>query len=70
VRRDRESGECAGGCVFVGSIDGRIYGLDLAGGKKVWEYEATADGLVNLLRIRQAPTVDSLSPKGGNFPLP
>ena len=29
----------AGGRVFVGSNDGRIYGLDLASGKKVWEYE-------------------------------
>lgn len=26
--------------VFVGSADGRIYGLDLKTGKEVWEYEA------------------------------
>ena len=28
--------------VFVGSNDGRVYGLDLASGKKVWEYEAAS----------------------------
>ena len=32
----------AGGRVFVGSNDGRVYGLDLASGKKVWEYEAAS----------------------------
>ncbi len=32
----------AGGRVFVGSNDGRVYGLDLSGGKKVWEYEAAS----------------------------
>jgi len=32
----------AGGRVFVGSNDGRVYGLDLARGKKVWEYEAAS----------------------------
>jgi outer membrane protein assembly factor BamB len=31
-----------GGRVFVGSNDGRVYGLDLARGKKVSEYEAAA----------------------------
>ena len=29
----------AGGRVFVGSSDGRLYVLDLASGKVVWEYE-------------------------------
>ena len=29
-----------GNRVFVGSADGRIYGLDLKTGNKVWEYEA------------------------------
>ena len=28
--------------VFVGSNDGRVYGLDLASGKTVWEYEAAS----------------------------
>jgi outer membrane protein assembly factor BamB len=28
--------------LFVGSNDGRVYGLDLASGKKVWEYEAAS----------------------------
>ena len=32
----------AGGRVFVGSNDGRVYGLDLASGTKVWEYEAAS----------------------------
>jgi len=32
----------AGGRVFVGSNDGRVYGLDLSGGKKVWEYLAAS----------------------------
>jgi len=32
----------ASGRVFVGSNDGRVYGLDLASGKKVWEYEAAS----------------------------
>ena len=32
----------AGGRVFVGSNDGRVYGLDLASGKTVWEYEAAS----------------------------
>lgn len=78
----------ADGCVFVGCSDGRVYGLDLASGKKVWEYEAaspvtsspavakgkvvvaTADGQIICFGSRQTPTVDSLSPKRGNFPLP
>jgi outer membrane protein assembly factor BamB len=30
----------AGQRVFVGSSDGRVYGLDLKSGEKVWEYEA------------------------------
>jgi outer membrane protein assembly factor BamB len=28
--------------VFVGSHVGRAYGLDLASGRKVWEYEAAS----------------------------
>jgi eukaryotic-like serine/threonine-protein kinase len=36
------SAAIAGGRVFVGSNDGRVYGLDLASGKKVWEYEAAS----------------------------
>src|SRR5947199_5122596 len=32
----------AGGRVFVGSNDGRVYGLDLASSKKVWAYEAAS----------------------------
>lgn len=32
----------AGGRVFVGSNDGRVYGLDLVSGEKVWEYEAAS----------------------------
>jgi outer membrane protein assembly factor BamB len=32
----------AGGRVFVGSNDGRVCGLDLASGKKVWDYEAAS----------------------------
>ena len=31
-----------GGRVFVGSNDGGVYGLDLASGKRVWEYEAAS----------------------------
>jgi len=31
---------------------------------------ATADGQVICFGSRQTPTVDSLSPRGGNFPLP
>jgi len=54
----------------VGSNDGRVYGLDLASGKKVWEYEATADGRVVCFGSRQTPTVDSVSPKGVHFLLP
>jgi hypothetical protein len=78
----------AGGRPFVGSNDGRVYRLDLASGKIVWDYEAaspvtsspavakgtvviaTADGQVMCFGSRQMPTVDSLSPQGGNFPLP
>ena len=26
--------------MFIGSADGRVYGLDLKTGNKVWEYEA------------------------------
>jgi outer membrane protein assembly factor BamB len=33
----------AGGRIFW-SNDGRVYGLDLASGKKVWEYEAASPG--------------------------
>jgi outer membrane protein assembly factor BamB len=29
----------AGGRVFVGSSDGKIYGLDLSSGKVTWEHE-------------------------------
>ena len=29
-------------CVFVDSNDGRVYGLDLASGNNVWEYEAAS----------------------------
>jgi eukaryotic-like serine/threonine-protein kinase len=36
------SAAIAGGRVFVGSYDGRVYGLDVASGKKVWEYEAAS----------------------------
>ena len=45
-RRDQivagAAGRVAGGRVFVGFNDGRVYGLDLASGKKVWEYEAAS----------------------------
>jgi outer membrane protein assembly factor BamB len=30
----------AGGRVYVGSNDGRLYVLDLRDGKKLWEFEA------------------------------
>jgi ribosomal protein L4 len=42
ARRVDSSPAIAGGRVFVGSNDGRVYGLDLASGKKVWEYEAAS----------------------------
>jgi len=44
IRRHTHSSSpaIAGGRVFVGSNDGRVYGLDLASGKKVWEYEAAS----------------------------
>ena len=32
----------AGGRVFVGSNDGRLYALDLASGKVVWEHDEGA----------------------------
>ena len=32
----------AGTRVFVGSSDGKLYVLDLASGKKLWEFEAGA----------------------------
>jgi len=32
----------AGGRVFFGSNDGRLYVLDIQSGKKVWEFEAGA----------------------------
>jgi outer membrane protein assembly factor BamB len=32
----------AGGRAFVGSSDGRVYGVDLGSGKAVWEYEEGA----------------------------
>ena len=38
----KDRGFARGGRVFVGSNDGRVYGLDLASGKKVWEYEAAS----------------------------
>ena len=44
-RRDQivgAAGRFAGGRVFVGSNDGRVHGLDLASGKRVWEYEAAS----------------------------
>jgi outer membrane protein assembly factor BamB len=30
----------AGGRIFVGSSDGKLYALDAATGRKVWEFEA------------------------------
>ncbi|MBI4476757.1 MAG: PQQ-binding-like beta-propeller repeat protein, partial [Acidobacteria bacterium] len=32
----------AGSRVYVGSNDGRLYGLDLASGRVVWEFQAGA----------------------------
>jgi len=33
----------AGGRVYIGSSDGRLYVLDSASGKKLWEFEIGAD---------------------------
>src|SRR5437867_13225490 len=49
----------AGGRVFVGSNDGRVYGLDLASGKKVWEYEAAPP----VTSSRPSPRARSSSPR-------
>jgi outer membrane protein assembly factor BamB len=32
----------AGGRVYIGSADGRLYGLDAKNGKKEWEFDAGA----------------------------
>ena len=34
--------------MYVGSADGRVYGLDLKTGQKVWEYEAGGHFLAGL----------------------
>ncbi len=34
----------AGQRVYVGSLDGNVYGLDLATGERVWQYR-TGDGI-------------------------
>jgi outer membrane protein assembly factor BamB len=31
-----------GGLVYIGSSDGRLYGLDLSSGDKLWEFNAGA----------------------------
>jgi outer membrane protein assembly factor BamB len=65
----------AGGRLFVGSNDGRVYGLDLASGKKVWEYEA-ASPVTSSPAVAKGKVVVATADGqvicfgGGNFPLP